>query len=80
MYNGCFYRSLYDGKGKLYDPVCGHLIYDGDFREDRYEGQGILYNKTTGEVVFEGRFYNNEPRPVPDNSEQEEETAVNPAE
>ena len=85
LYNGCFYRSLYDGKGKLYDPVCGHLIYDGEFREDKYEGQGILYDKTTGEVVFEGRFYNNEPRPVPDNSEQEEETAeevtaVNPAE
>ena len=85
LYNGYFYRSLYDGKGKLYDPVCGYLIYDGDFRESRYEGQGILYDQTTGEVVFEGIFYNNEPRPVQDNSEQEEETsedvtAVNPAE
>lgn len=78
IYDGDFREGKYDGQGKHY--VSGMLVYEGEFLLDMYHGKGISYDQTTGAVVFEGIFYNNEPRPVPDNSEQEDVTAVNPAE
>ena len=83
IYEGGFREGQYDGQGKSY--VSGILVYEGEFLLDAYNGKGILYDETTGAVVFEGMFYDNEPRPVPEDSEQEDETseiveAVNPAE
>lgn len=83
IYAGGFREGQYDGQGKSYKS--GILVYEGEFLLDKYNGMGILYDRTTGAVVFEGMFYNNEPRPVPDDSVQENETsgddaAVNPAE
>ena len=83
VYEGGFREGQYDGQGKSY--VSGILVYEGEFLLDAYNGKGILYDETTGAVVFEGIFYNNEPIPVPDDSEQEDETSemlpdVNPAE
>src|SRR5690606_26648415 len=56
VYDGDLVDGLYEGKGKLYDPVLQSLIYEGEFAAGMYTGKGKLYDPVTETLIYDGEF------------------------